>query len=418
MTATDANGEQSSTGPMLVLYLFVLPDPLPIEHGSTWTRRLDEVEPLLDGQEVRPLEHLRPAQPSQGSEGRNFVSLRFWQVRDDQADVPEFLHRSRLAGRVAQALNPEAVRDPDGLAEPRPEGSEAYRTVVEAVTFAARPEDFLATEDKPDPLTRCIQVLIAYHRAYRVAAHVHVPELTYERLHPAVFWFSKPAFELDARPEPAGLMFLDNINIPVEEMTPLSREVLDELSTRHIRAFAGDPFAVYAERRLEAEIEVQTNGRPRESVVQTGIAAEVLLGAILGLTMWEEHLADALTVEEAASVLSLPLANRIKTQYSKRLGGKWSSDTDPVKGWQTDVASVRNRVVHAGFEPEKHQAYAAAQALLALEKYIGDRLAVKWKTYPRTAWLFLGTSGFKTRGNNKLRQADAWAATLGSKPVD
>ncbi len=67
MTAADADGEQSSTGPMLVLYLFVLPDPLPIEHGSTWTRLLDEVEPLLVGRETRPLERLRPAQPSEAS---------------------------------------------------------------------------------------------------------------------------------------------------------------------------------------------------------------------------------------------------------------------------------------------------------------------------------------------------------------
>jgi hypothetical protein len=291
-------------------------------------------------------------------------------------------------------------------------------TVAEAVTFVARPEDLFATETKPDPLSRCIHVLTAFHRAYRIAARARVPELTYERLHPAVMWFRKPAFDPAARPEPAGLMFLDHSNIPVEEMTPLTDQELNNLSQRHVRAVAGDPFMAYAERRLEAEIEVRTNGRPGESVVQTGIAAEVLLGAILGLAMWEEHGRSELTIERAAEVLSMPLATRVKTQYSKRFGGKWFLDTDPVQRWQTDIANVRHRVVHAGFQPEKHQAYGALDALQALERFVGDRLAAKWKVYPRTTWLFLGTSGFKRRGNNKLRQAEEWANTEGMKPVD
>src|SRR4051794_31759483 len=181
---------------------------------------------------MRPLEHLQPVQPVDKSDGRNFVSLRFWQVRDDQADVPEYLHRSRLAARVAQALNPERASDPEGLAKSHPQGSEPYRTVVEAVTFVARPQDFLATEDKPDPLSRCIQVLISFHRAYRVAARAHIPELTYERLHPAVLWFRRAVFEPNARPEPAGLTLLDNTNIHVEEVAPLSNEVLEDISQR------------------------------------------------------------------------------------------------------------------------------------------------------------------------------------------
>lgn len=414
MTATDAAEEESPSDPVLAIFLLVLPDPLPIEHGSTWTRQLDEREPLLDGQEMRPLDHLPPAEWARGDEGYNFVSLRFWQVRDDQADVPEFDHRSRLAGRVAQALNPDAVPNPDELVEHySTEPSEAYRTVVEAVTFVARPDDLVATEDKPDPLTRCIDVLTQYHRAYRLAARAHVPELTYERLHPAVLWFRKPAFDPEALPEPAGLMLLANRNIPVEQLTPLERDDLNNLAQSNVRAAAGDPFIVYAERRLEAEIEVLTNGRARESVVQSGIAAEVLLGALLGLTMWEEHERGELTTEAAAEVFGLPLATRIKTQYSQRLGGKWFADTDPIRGWQTDIANVRHRVVHAGYEPDTGQAYAARDALQALERFIGDRLAVKWKTYPRTAWLFLGTTGFREHGRNKLRQAEAWADAEG-----
>ncbi len=356
--------------------------------------------------------------PDDDPDGHNFVSLRFWQVLDDQAEIPEFMHRMRMADRVAQALNPDAMRKPERLEDLRPDDHAPYRTVVEAVTFVARPDDMIATDNKPDPLSRCIHVLTAFHRAYRVAARKHVPELTYERLHPVVMWFRKPAADPGARPEPAGILFLNNNNIPVEEITPLSNDDIEHLSQRHVRAVAGDPFSVYAERRLEAEMEAWTNGRPRESVVQAAIAAEVLLGALLGLAMWEEHERGELTIDDAAGAFSQPLATRIKSQYSKRFGGKWFTDTDPIKGWQTDIADVRHRVVHAGYEPEKHQAYVALEVLQALERFIGDRLASRWKNYPRTAWLFLGSPGFKRRGNSKLRQAEEWADAQGEKPVD
>lgn len=416
MTMGDALDGDPWDEACFAVYLLVLPEPLPITHGSTWTRRLEEREPLLDGVELRPLEHLAPM-PDPDPEGHNFVSLRFWQVLDEQAEIPEFMHRMRLASRVAEALNPNMGHAPENLDALRPDDHQPYRTVVEAVTFVARADGLIATDMKPDPLSRCIQVLTAFHRAYRVAARKHVPELTYERLHPVVMWFRKPVVEPDARPEPAGILFLNNNNIPVDEVTPLSNETIERISQVQVRAAAGDPFGVYAERRLEAEMEAWTNGRARESAVQTGIAAEVLLGALLGLAMWEEHGRGELTIDDAAEVLSTDLTPRLRSQYGKRFGGNWSFDANPLKGWDANIADLRNRVVHAGFEPEKHEAYAAMDALMALERFIGDRLAVRWKTYPRTAWLFLGHQGFHKRGKAKLRAAQEWADANGFHAV-
>jgi hypothetical protein len=53
-----------------------------------------------------------------------------------------------------------------------------------------------------------------------------------------------------------------------------------------------------------------------------------------------------------------------------------------------------------------------------MERFVGDRLAVKWKTYPRTAWLFLGTEGFRKRGKQKSLAAEQWKAEIGSGPAD
>jgi hypothetical protein len=251
-------------------------------------------------------------------------------------------------------------------------------------------------------------------------ARAHVPELTYERLHPVVQWLRKSAFDLTEPPRQAGLLLLNNSNIPVpqSQIEPLTPDRVELLSRYNVRADVADPFVLYAERRLEAEIEARTNGRPRESVIQTGIAAEVLLGALLGLAMWEEHVAGQLTTEEAAAVLSDNVTSRIRSQYSKRFGGKWSFNEGLISRWQRDIATPRNRVVHAGVQPGKDQAHAAIDALSALERYIGDRLAVKWKTYPRTAWMFLGGAGFQRRGHNKLRAVEAWLSANGGNVVE
>lgn len=204
--------------PFIATFLLVLPDALPIPHGSTWTRLLDEREPLLDGVEVRPLMNLERVVPlPDDAEGHNYVSLRFWQVRDDQAGIPEYLHRTLLAARVGKALNPEATGDPEDLTKVELENYEPYRTVVEAATFVARDSELNAGENKPDPLTRCIEVLTDFHRSYRVMAHKHGAELTYERLHPAVVWFRRPAFDAETLPVPAGMVMLENRNVAVPE---------------------------------------------------------------------------------------------------------------------------------------------------------------------------------------------------------
>jgi hypothetical protein len=72
-------------GPVLAVYLLVLPDPLPIADGNTWVRGTDEPEPLLDGVEFSAREHLPPIPQAEDGKGHNFVSFRFWQVPDDRS---------------------------------------------------------------------------------------------------------------------------------------------------------------------------------------------------------------------------------------------------------------------------------------------------------------------------------------------
>lgn len=327
-------------------------------------------------------------------------------MRDDQADTPEYLHRTLLAARLGAALNPEMTGDPEVLAKTGLGNHEPFQTVVEAVTFVARDSELHATEDKPDPLTRCIDVLTDFHRSYRVIAHEHIAELTYERLHPTVLWFRHSAFETETQPVPAGTLLLENRNLSFPRTEPISPEAQADIIHFSSRLAAGDPFSVYAERRLEADMEIWTTGRMGESVIQTAIAAEVLFDALLGLMMWEEYEGGSISLESAAKVFSSDLTPRLRNQYAKRLGGQWSFKNAPMKGWFDAISGVRNSVVHGGARPDKHSAADAMDALLAVEKFVGDRLAERWQTYPRTAWMFLGTPGFTKRG--RLRKADEW----------
>jgi hypothetical protein len=128
---------------------------------------------------------------------------------------------------------------------------------------------------------------------------------------------------------------------------------------------------------------------------------------VLGLLLWEEHNNNGgVTVDEAAAVFSSDITPRVKNEFAKRLGGQWSLNLPPLNGWFDVIATVRNRVAHAGFQPDKHQAADALDALLALESFVGDRLAARWNTYPRAAWLFLGDQGFERRG--RYRRARLW----------
>ena len=89
-----------------------------------------------------------------------------------------------------------------------------------------------------------------------------------------------------------------------------------------------------------------------------------------------------------------------------------------IQRWQTNIASPRNRVVHAGFQPTKPEALEALDALMTIERFIGDRLADRWTRYPRTAWLFLGPAGFERRNPRTLQAVDQWLTANGSNVVE
>lgn len=383
------------SGPRLAVFLIALPDPLPVAHGSVWSRVVDEVEPTLENVAQQSM----PDFPLMDSSGHNFVSLRLWQVKEPSvaAFTPNMIAIQKVTAALLDRTDmPEMPASPD----------EGYRTVVEAVTYVSSPEALQETEDKPDPLTRCVNVLIDQFRAYRLSTGTLVRELSYERLHPSVFWLTRTP-ERGSQLTTMGMMILSN-RAHLKGLSPPLLGEHDEAGMAQYlsRLVLHDPLVLYAERRLDAKRLLWAEGQYAESCVQTAIASEILLDAILGFMIWEECDTGIISDADAVLVFSTDLMPRVKNQYQQRLKGVWRLDRGVVREWDEHIAIIRNRVVHGGFRATQSAAVKARETLISLQTHIGNRIADRWRKYPRTAWAFLGSDGLDRRG--KLDSAGRW----------
>jgi hypothetical protein len=324
-------------------------------------------------------------------EGYAFVSLRIWQLRAE----PNTEDYVILDGAMG-VLNHIGGGTSESSAPPI-SAEESYRTVVEAAIVLRTPDDLVASEGHEDALTTCLEFLFDTVRAYRLIDETRISELTYERVLPIVpyRWRQLTPPEYSDSPR---LMLLDHANV----VTP-TPELLDETKLEAYRQLLerlglGDPLVLYRERRLEARIALSRDGEYAESSIQTAIAAEVFLSAVLGMLLWEESIRGE-EITSAVDVLSSPLAKRVRVHFHPRLGGQWGLNaTGPVANWYTITAGLRNRVVHRGYRPGKSESEESLQCLLDLERFICDRLAERSSRYPRTALMVLGGEGLRRRG--------------------
>jgi hypothetical protein len=228
-----------------------------------------------------------------------------------------------------------------------------------------------------------------------------------------------PAFwrELDAPPRDVSgptMILLDHSNV----ITPGGPEILDEteqsnMRVTHSRLLASDPFMLYKERRIDAQYALWSLGQYGECCVQAAIAAEVLFDSVLGMLLWEECRAGKTSAEEATEIFSTDLIPRLRGHFHNRIGGTWSFKAGHLRAWDAHVATIRNRVVHAGYQPDGDEANAALDTIFQLERFVVRRLVDRFSKYPLTSILFVGQPGFERVG--RWKAVDAW---LKKNPVD
>ncbi|MFE5860896.1 hypothetical protein ACFQ77_10085 [Streptomyces virginiae] len=145
-----ADEDQVTAGPLLLTFLVALPSPCPLPHRSVITKMLPGTVGGLDGMEMRPSLD-GPELPS-AAQGRPFVSLKFWQLRERQSGGP--MHLAALT-QVCAEITGKPLPDEDFA-----DGTvDAYRSVVEMVTIQG--PDRLAPQEEVlrESLTRCFDVL-------------------------------------------------------------------------------------------------------------------------------------------------------------------------------------------------------------------------------------------------------------------
>lgn len=152
------------------------------------------------------------------------------------------------------------------------------------------------------------------------------------------------------------------------------------------------PAHLFLRCRASARYSLVTRGDYVGSIINTAIAAEVLIKQTSWLLWWEEQPSDRSNLSSIPLklLLKMPPGELINSILKVALGGSnWSSqsETSPIGAWRIQIARKRNVILHVAMSATRE---AAEDALLALEKlksHIIQRILARRDEYPVTARL-------------------------------
>ena len=200
----------------------------------------------------------------------------------------------------------------------------------------------------------------------------------------------------------------------------LGRDDLGRVSLARSRIDGNAAFAAHLDLFREADVAFRRNGDTRLASLLFGLAAESLFDDLLLHLQWEQKL----TPEEASALWAEGLDTRVKKMYAERLGGDWGlGGKGAIGSWSRDVAELRHRVAHGGYEPSREEAEASGESTSRLVSYLCDRLCTQsvLRRFPRTALALAGQPGLRKRRvySNRLRALEIsrdeppWGETFG-----
>jgi hypothetical protein len=379
----------------LVYFIVPLPEPLGlpdkylISCGSP-TSREQYLKAQMAGRPMPPPWH-------------RAASVVFHRYTSSSSSSQEINHLFELADQVLpKPANTMAsdTGDQDGTAEVDEEVPKSQRTYAEIAVACDLTDE--AEQQISDTFDAGIGFLRQFQRAYYLVRRAPIRLASRETMPFAVPFGVRRLVDEQGQVLPFAVplsLYILNMNLRQDVRDEdLSDQELDQfqvaLQQQSYRGFITD----YMEFVRETQVALSLEGSYRSVALFAATSCEVLLDNLLAHMLWEE----ALRPEEAAAIFDSGksgITARVKKHYHSRLGGQWSVDEPgAIHDWFKQVASLRNRVVHSGYDPSFTEAAAASQAASALATSLGDLLASNTETYPRTALILPGKPGIQRRG--------------------
>ena len=174
-------------------------------------------------------------------------------------------------------------------------------------------------------------------------------------------------------------LFLLHLNVPYPRSI-LSKEIIEKIIWyANVISQQWNPFMLSEEFALGARRNMK-DGLYKESVLYAQMSIETFLRALFIQLL----LSEGKTLMEAESIIeNTPFMHVIKREFNFRLGGKW--DTQNVKSrlgrWYKYAYKIRNRIVHAGYEPNYGETRTALSAAGNFRKYVVTLIRKNKKKY-------------------------------------
>lgn len=163
---------------------------------------------------------------------------------------------------------------------------------------------------------------------------------------------------------PGIFMLNENLSTP---RNPISYETF---STILYNRDGNAPFFLATELKV-ASYRYLNEGNTRLTVIMAQSSFEVFLAHLLRLFMGQEGRKET----EIEDALEKPFLSRVKREYHPRIGGTFNIDrSGKIKDWYCKSYTLRNRVIHVGYQPSIKEARDCFWSVEDAISYVIDRL--------------------------------------------
>lgn len=178
-------------------------------------------------------------------------------------------------------------------------------------------------------------------------------------------------------------------------LVPHDQEVGDGLVPSLHAYTSGHPTGVVLEHLVQADVASTRDGDLRASTVLLETSVEVAVDSLMGMLLWE--LKTDLQEARAQFAPRRGFTHRMG-RIALYLPGNWDSrHGGPVGSWHQNLAKLRHRVVHEGYEPTRAEAALARTACVDMHDYIAACL-LDASAFPKTAISLLGPRSIERIG--------------------